>query len=256
MTTTMYAPYVYQMDSAFYPHCGSGQRCDVPVRNTNNTETLSWTKTCCSGMSIEILQVLSSRLGFDYDLYAVEDGKFGSVDEHGNWNGMVNDLVLDKADLAVNVISIVQGRAEVVEFTNHYIETSFGIIRKSEQRKEFPSWEFLDPLTVQLEIVIMATTLFTIFVISILENVGYWLKYQKKFFSTQELMTYIFGLTFQRDMGGTNPRMWSGRLAALGYASAMTVIMSVYTARITANSIKQLADDGFKGFADEKVRFK
>ena len=133
----------------------------------------------------------------------------------------------------------VEKRAEVVHFTNYYIEASFGIIKiKSKQESNFPSWNFLSPLTVQLMIVIMATTIFAILVISILENVGYWFEYQQKRFSTQEVMTYIYGLLFQRDIGGTNPRMWPGRLAALGYASAVTIIMSVYTARITANSIE------------------
>ena len=44
-------------------------------------------------------------------------------------------------------------------------------------------------------------------------------------FSVREVMTYIFGLTFQRDIGAINPRMWSGYLVTLGYASAMTVIL-------------------------------
>ena len=93
------------MESEIYPNCSPGQKCHIPVRDKNNTKTLSWSKGCCSGMSIEILDIISSRLGFDYDLYIVEDGKFGSVDEYGNWNGMVNDLVLGKADFAVNAIS-------------------------------------------------------------------------------------------------------------------------------------------------------
>jgi len=63
----------------------------------------------------------------------------------------------------------------------------------------------------------------------------------------------VSGLAFQRDMGGTNPREWSGRLVALGYASAMTVVMSMYTARIAVSSIEDNSDDGFKGFWDEKV---
>ena len=254
VTTTFFSPYVYKLESEKHPNCSPGQKCDIPIRDANNTRTLSWTKGCCSGMSIEILDILSTRLGFDYDIYVVEDGKFGSVDDNGIWNGMVNDLYLGKADLAVNVLSVVEGRSNVVHFTNHYIESSFGIVRIKAEAAQFPSWEFLSPLTAQLEIVIMATTLFAIFIISVLENVGYWFRYQKKLFPTQEVMTYIFGLTFQRDMGGTNPRMWSGRLAALGYASAMTIVMSIYTARITANSIEQIVDDGFKGFNEEKVR--
>ena len=68
-------------------------------------------------------------------------------------------------------------------------------------------------------------------------------------------MTYTFGLTFQRDMGGTNPRMWSGRLVALGYASTMCIVVSLYTAGVTARSITQVVDDGFKGYEDEKVSY-
>ena len=54
-------------------------------------------------------------------------------------------------------------------------------------------------------------------------------------------------------MGATNPRMWSGRLVALGYAAAMTIIMSIYTARITADGIEGIVKDDFKGFDDERV---
>lgn len=44
-------------------------------------------------------------LNFTYELYLVEDGKFGSVDENGNWDGMIGDLVLGKAEMAIGPIS-------------------------------------------------------------------------------------------------------------------------------------------------------
>ena len=251
VVTTWFPPYVEEMTSAVFPKCSPGHQCDIPVRDENNTRTLSWRKSCCSGMSVEIFEILARELDFKYTLYAVEDGKFGS-EENGTWNGMVGDLVLNKADVAINVLSIVSKRATVVHFTSHYLESSFGILRIKQQVIPFPSWEFLKPLTVELELVILLCTLVSILVIMMLENVGYIMKANQRF-SFREVMTYVFGLTFQRDMGGTNPRMWSGRLAALGYASAMTIIMSIYTARITANSIAQNVNDDFKGFQDEKV---
>lgn len=44
-------------------------------------------------------------LNFTYELYLIEDGKFGSVDENGNWDGMIGDLVLGKAEMAIGPIS-------------------------------------------------------------------------------------------------------------------------------------------------------
>jgi len=32
-------------------------------------------------------------MGFTYDIYEVEDGKFGSMQENGSWNGIVGDIV-------------------------------------------------------------------------------------------------------------------------------------------------------------------
>ena len=144
-------------------------------------------------------------------------------------------------------------RARVVHFTHSYMETSFGIVRlKKYGMTTFPDWQFLNPLSNSLKIALLIGTFVSLLIILILENSTS--KFEKRErIKYRESLAYIFGLAFQRDMGGTNPRMWSGRIVALGYASAMTIIMSIYTARITANSIKQVVIDDFKGFQDEKV---
>lgn len=45
------------------------------------------------GYCIDLLALLKEDLNFTYDLYLIEDNKFGSVDENGNWNGMMGALV-------------------------------------------------------------------------------------------------------------------------------------------------------------------
>ena len=45
------------------------------------------------GYCIDLLQELSSLLGFTYELYIVADGQYGSQDEHGQWNGLVRELI-------------------------------------------------------------------------------------------------------------------------------------------------------------------
>ena len=36
---------------------------------------------CCTGLCIDLLEILSSRLGFDYELYEVPDQTWGLLDE-------------------------------------------------------------------------------------------------------------------------------------------------------------------------------
>ena len=45
------------------------------------------------GFCMDLLAALAERLHFEYDLYLVPDGQFGSQQEDGLWNGLVNEIV-------------------------------------------------------------------------------------------------------------------------------------------------------------------
>ncbi|XP_062890014.1 glutamate receptor ionotropic, kainate 3-like isoform X3 [Mobula hypostoma] len=45
------------------------------------------------GYCIDLLKELSNILGFVYDIQLTQDGKYGTPDEKGQWNGMVKDLI-------------------------------------------------------------------------------------------------------------------------------------------------------------------
>ena len=224
--------------------------CQIPVRAESNLT--AWRQGCCSGKLLGIMERVRKRLGFNYSLYIVEDGKWGSK-ENGSWNGMIRDLVDGKADMALQALNYLGKRFEAINYSAFFETTGYGIIRIKNVKKEFPDWTFLAPLSKDLKWALFGTAFLTIFIILLMENGRYLTDEIFERFHFHETMTYVFGLTFQRDMGATNPRMWSGRLAALGYAAAMTIIMSIYTARITADSIGGVVDDDFKGFDDERV---
>lgn len=45
------------------------------------------------GFSIDVLDALAKILGFKYEIYQVDDGKYGSPLPNGSWNGMIGELI-------------------------------------------------------------------------------------------------------------------------------------------------------------------
>ena len=63
----------------------------------NDSEELPCSgNNCYHGYCIDMLDKLAEYLEFDYELYEVADGKYGSYNPvTGRWNGMVADLIVD-----------------------------------------------------------------------------------------------------------------------------------------------------------------
>ena len=45
------------------------------------------------GFAVDLIAEVASMLEFEYDIYLVHDGKFGSKMDDGNWNGMIGELL-------------------------------------------------------------------------------------------------------------------------------------------------------------------
>jgi glutamate receptor, ionotropic, invertebrate len=44
------------------------------------------------GYCIDLLEEIRRINGFEYEIYEAPDHKFGSIDEQGNWDGMIKEL--------------------------------------------------------------------------------------------------------------------------------------------------------------------
>lgn len=44
------------------------------------------------GFSIDVLDALAKTLGFKYEIYQVADGKYGSSQPNGSWDGLIGEL--------------------------------------------------------------------------------------------------------------------------------------------------------------------
>lgn len=45
------------------------------------------------GFCVDLLKELAGVLGFAYEIRLVPDGKYGSQDDKGQWNGMIRELI-------------------------------------------------------------------------------------------------------------------------------------------------------------------
>ncbi|KAF4102251.1 glutamate receptor ionotropic, delta-1 isoform X1 [Onychostoma macrolepis] len=87
------------------------------------------------GFSIDVLDALAKILGFKYEMYQVADGKYGSPQANGSWNGMIGELIGKRADVAISAITITPERENVVDFSKRYLDYSVGILMtKTEER--------------------------------------------------------------------------------------------------------------------------
>ena len=47
----------------------------------------------CEGFIVDLISEVAERAGFHYQMYLVEDGRYGARQPDGSWSGMVGDLI-------------------------------------------------------------------------------------------------------------------------------------------------------------------
>ena len=75
---------------------------------------------CCFGYCIDLIRTLSTQLDFDYELYLVPDGLYGDIDSKQNWNGLMGEIVNERADMILAPFTLNPERAAYVDFTKPF----------------------------------------------------------------------------------------------------------------------------------------
>ncbi|XP_057309339.1 glutamate receptor ionotropic, NMDA 2A-like [Hydractinia symbiolongicarpus] len=230
--------------------CVVGIPCRVPDTSKNNKK---WNFSCCSGMAVDLFMLILKEWQVNVELYIAEDGAFGAI-KNGTWNGIINEVYSGNADIGIQALTPTVERIKVVDFSKGYQYSYFSIIRRTTLKKlSFITYEFLEPLDDFLLIIIAASSIILQIMLFLFENVTTrGLKIEKRF-TWRDVLAYSTGLVFQRDIGGRNPISIYGRLSSLAFAVSMTVIMSTYTAKLTANEVNNQRSDDFLGITDPKV---
>lgn len=124
------------------------------------------------GFMVDLLNLIKTRLKFNYTIYEVADKKFGTM-MNGKWNGIVGDLMerdpSKRADLAAAGMTITYEREKVVDFTKPFLNLGITIVYKRPVKTPPELFSFLSPLSIHVWIYMLAAYLcvsFMLFVIA------------------------------------------------------------------------------------------
>ncbi|XP_068084209.1 ionotropic receptor 25a [Anabrus simplex] len=195
------------------------------------------------GYCIDLLEEIRNLTQFNYVIYHVKDNKSGNMDEEGNWNGMIKDLMDKKAHIALGALSVMAERENVIDFTVPYYDLVGISILMLKPKAPTSLFKFLTVLENEVWLCILAAYFFTSFLMWVFDR---WSPYsyqnnrekykddeEKREFNLKECLWFCMtSLTPQG--GGEAPKNLSGRLVAATWWLFGFIIIASYTANLAA----------------------
>ncbi|RZF33895.1 hypothetical protein LSTR_LSTR009919 [Laodelphax striatellus] len=195
------------------------------------------------GYCIDLIEEIRKLVGFEYEIYVAPDNSFGEMDENGQWNGMIKELVEKRADIALGSLSVMAERENVVDFTVPYYDLVGITILMKKPQTPTSLFKFLTVLEKDVWLCILAAYFFTSFLMWIFDR---WSPYsyqnnrekykddeEKREFNLKECLWFCMtSLTPQG--GGEAPKNLSGRLVAATWWLFGFIIIASYTANLAA----------------------
>uniref|UniRef100_A0A8C2KWT6 Si:ch211-251b21.1 n=1 Tax=Cyprinus carpio TaxID=7962 RepID=A0A8C2KWT6_CYPCA len=111
--------------------------CEEPYAMSKGSEL--------EGFCIDLLSAISKKLDFKYDIKLVKDGRYGTTDDSGNWNGMIGEVVRGEADIAVAPLTLTAKRETAVDMTKPFMQTGLSFILRKDLASD--DSQFLSLLT-------------------------------------------------------------------------------------------------------------
>ncbi|XP_063599999.1 ionotropic receptor 25a-like, partial [Penaeus indicus] len=195
------------------------------------------------GYCIDLINEIKKIVNFEYEIAEAPDGKFGTMDENHEWNGMIKQLIDKQADIALAPLSVMAERENVVDFTVPYYDLVGITILMKKPKVPTSLFKFLTVLEPEVWVCILFAYGFTSILLYIFDRFSPYSyqnnkdKYkdddEKREFTLKECLWFCMtSLTPQG--GGEAPKNLSGRLVAATWWLFGFIIIASYTANLAA----------------------
>ncbi|XP_067672022.1 glutamate receptor ionotropic, kainate 3-like [Haliotis asinina] len=124
------------------------------------------------GFCVDILDELAARLNFRYELIQSPDEFWGTVDEDGNWNGVVEMTRTRSVDLGIGPISLTSERERVIDFTKPYMEEGAGIILRRFEDKSSKIFRVFKPFSESVWLAVAGAVLVVGFTLALVNHLS------------------------------------------------------------------------------------
>ncbi|VVC31376.1 Hypothetical protein CINCED_3A009974 [Cinara cedri] len=192
---------------------------------------------CCFGLSIDLLEKMSEDLGFDFHLYLVADGTFGS--RKLRWNGVIGDLVSGTAHMAFCPLSVSSRRSKWVDFSTPYFYSGVSRMVAPKRKTNVPLLAFLLPLSPSLWIAIFVSLHVTTVAVALYE----WFspfglnpsgRQRSKNFGMPSALWAMWGLLCGALVNFKAPKSWPNKFLINVWGGFCVIFVASYTANIAA----------------------
>ncbi|XP_041674483.1 glutamate receptor ionotropic, kainate 2 isoform X4 [Drosophila eugracilis] len=170
------------------------------------------------GFCIDLLKAIAQQVGFQYKIELVPDNMYGVyIPETNSWNGIVQELMERRADLAVASMTINYARESVIDFTKPFMNLGIGILFKVPTSQPTRLFSFMNPLAIEIWLYVLAAYILVSFALFVMARFS---PYEWKNphpcyketdivenqFSVSNSFWFITG-TFLRQGSGINPKI-------------------------------------------------
>ncbi|XP_018327272.1 ionotropic receptor 25a [Agrilus planipennis] len=218
-----------------------------------------------NGYCIDLIDEIAKQLNFDYEIYLAEDKKFGNMDDNGNWNGAIKELIEKRADIVLGSLSVMAERENVIDFTVPFYDLVGITILMKLPETPTSLFKFLTVLENDVWLCILAAYFFTSFLMWIFDR---WSPYsyqnnrekykddeEKREFDLKECLWFCMtSLTPQG--GGEAPKNLSGRFVAATWWLFGFIIIASYTANLAAFLTVSRLDTPIESLDDLSKQYK
>ncbi|XP_014362017.2 glutamate receptor ionotropic, kainate 2 isoform X1 [Papilio machaon] len=103
------------------------------------------------GYAIDLIHEISKVLGFNYTFKLAPDGRYGSYNrETKEWDGMIRELLEQRADVAIADLTITYDREQVVDFTMPFMNLGISVLYRKPIKQPPNLFSFLSPLSLDV----------------------------------------------------------------------------------------------------------
>lgn len=141
--------------------------------------------------------MIQVEVNFTYTIYEVEDGSFGTMDDNGNWNGLIGALVSGSADIALAPLSVMAERENDVDFTVPYYDLVGTTILMKKADVEYSLFKFMKVLELPVWLCILGAYLFTSILLWIFDRFSPYSFTNNKERWTRKRMLFVMGARYR-----------------------------------------------------------